>query len=320
MKRLNSTWLSVQNNIFRLTLVVSAFSTFTTLVLALVFILSGTSIDYIGFMYRYYPAVGVDICVIFSLVHRGSKTAFFLPLFLTASWQRLTFPVTRLGLNELESFVYQTGSVLDLMTLVLLFQIGIITTFLWIRKLQVQPDQCLADSDRLTTISSSRPRTNDPSQGKKRDSVAGKNLFQGQFRATLSRIIGMLLLLSSLILVGQTAPSFFNDVGITGTFYVLLYSFGLLVIIPIILNVVAAIMVHRKQTEVSYFLPFLIIMLFGRAFLWAPVADGSPYEIFTAYTGQYLDRALIGLILLNTLLLPIDWFKGFRAKKAAQAV
>jgi len=263
--------------------------------------------------FEYYPVVGVQVFFLFLLRKQWKWALYLAPLLVWALWGRIFRTRPRYNSNEIELWVYQTGSFFDKATLSYMLILIVVSILLW----------CSVH------IFSNQPPANKPLDKKQVDNPGKSQPVQPsinpvhpllpKIQSVILFIISPLLILSTLLLVIQTSLTYFQFNSPLTTFTDKLYSYGLLVIIPGILHLIIVTLIGYKWKPVSLVLPYLIISLFDRAFIATYISETQGLERFAAYSGLYLDRVLIGLILLNTMLLPIDWIKGFRAKKAAQA-
>jgi len=126
---------------------------------------------------------------------------------------------------------------------------------------------------------------------------------QGAWPRFLPEIISVALIMDSISVLWQASPRWltlkFDDYLLTSV-----YIYGREFFIPVILNTIAVVLILRGWNNVVFWLPYLLIFLSHRAFFpaweeWLP----TPIYILWA------DRALVVLILVNTVWSFLNWLK-----------
>jgi len=312
----------VQRRFFQVTVWLVLLSTATTCVefVCGLDIFERPHTDYFIFISDYYPVLGADLCAFFLLRSRWSGAPFIMPLFMWVLFSRVSHPVPPSAYNILELLVYMIGVVADLAIWIMMFFL-ILVSFLKLRFLRRLHQYLQKNPDSIQALEEQAAVTNAaaiplPKIGLH---LHGHSSRWDASRQALLILIGMLLLLSPLFWVLQMIPTSVNHTLRDQSVSAVTYIYASFVFLPALYSVFAAVMIFKTWKSIPYLLPLLVMFLWGSAFFWNSSENSMPHELIANTVGKYTDRVLIGLILLNTLLLPIDWIKGFRAKKTAQA-
>jgi len=311
-----------QSQFLKLTLSLVILSTGTTC-FELVFdflIFNRPGTDYPEFYHEYYPTLGANLCVFFLLRSRWTGAPFVMPLFMWILFSRVSHPVPPSIYSKLESLAYMIGVVTDLAIWIMMFFL------IWLSALKLRylnrlqqylkknPDSTQALAEQAAVTKSAAQTL--PKIGLHFYSNASP---WDTSRQALLVVIGLLLLVSPVLSIFQLVPTNVKFALKYQSISGVVYDYASLVLLPALFSVFASVMIFKKWKPISYLIPLQIIFLWASAFLWQVFENSMPHELIANTLGKYTDRVLIGLILLNTLLLPIDWIKGFIAKKTAQA-
>jgi len=271
---------------------------------------------YYFFMANYYLILGADLCAFLMLRFRWPAAPFVMPLFMWILCYRLLFPMPPATYSGLESLVHVVGAMADLVVWVMMLSL------IWLSTLRRQFLRRLRPYLKKNPDSTNALAAQAAVTYKAVKTLPKMGLYLSEnsslldtSRRALLVAIGLMLLLSSVFLMLKWVP--------TNVKFFLTYTSvpedildtGSITFLPALFCGFAAVMIFKKWKPISYLIPLLILFLWRSAFFWKVFEDSMPHEIIAITLGRYTDRALIGLILLNTLLLPIDWFKVWRAKK-----
>jgi len=311
-----------QNRLFKMTFWLVVLSTGSTwFEFACNFLIfNRPSNKYYEFLYTYHPALGAGLCAFFLLRTRWAGVSFIMPLFMWILFSRLSHPMPPTAYSTLESLVYMVGVLADLGVWVMMFFL-ILVSLLKLRFLRRLHQHLEKNPDSLQALEEQAAVT--------RAAVTllpkiGLHLHDETSQWDVSRrallvVIALVLLMSPVFWVLQVIPTNVEHALEYKPVTAVIYDFAASVYLPTFFSAFAAVMIFKKWEPISYLIPLQISFLWASAFIWQIPDDRMPHELIAHTLGRYTDRALIGLILLNTLLLPIDWVKGFRAKKTAQA-
>jgi len=280
--------------------------------------------DYHSFTSDYYPQLGAGLCAFFLLRSRWPGVSFIMPLLMWTLSDRVMHTWPPAVYSELKSPLYTLGALADLGVWSMMFFLILLSAlrFRFLRRLhqylKKNPNatNALAEQAAVTLAASVAAETALPKMGL----YLSENTSRWDTsRRVLLVTIGLMLLLSPVFSVLQWVPTAVKFSLTYKSVPGVIFYYGSVIFIPALFSVFAAVMIFKQWKSISYLIPLLTIYLWGGAFLLGVLDDAMPHELIAHTLGRYTDRALIGLILLNTLLLPIDWVKGWRAKKTAQA-
>jgi len=235
------------------------------------------------FLYNYAP-VGIKISLILMLKYRWKGSPMMLPGMFLVCWASLAGSPFSTNLEPVEILIEQGISFSELTGL---FAFGVIIL--------------------VDLFVNYRSKEQDPFD---KSGQQGKAILRGQkgnwrfFDWTVS----LSLILSSGASIGYSSLTFFEFIDIEG-FMFGVYNFGMTVLFPVLFNGLLVVLVLRQTKGAALYLLYLLIPLWLRAFVWRPFVSSYSAEGFFFIVGQWVDRALVVLILVNTVWSLLNWLK-----------
>jgi len=251
------------------------------------------------FIFVFYSSFGIRLCFLVMIYHRWRGVEFLLPVFGWVIIDPVPDPIISWARGDAVSSLDLTGALVSLLIyLIFLFYIAVSIVF----------------DLRFSLNTSSGDRANKSAESEQvasRGSRRIRTFAHGQ--GILLNVISFGLVIDSVSLLWQNSHRW-QTMRLDRSLLSDGYFYGHEFFIPVFFNLLAVVLIFRGWPKSSFWLPYLLIFLSYRAFN-PPWEGWLPTPLYVVW----VDRALVVLIMVNTLWTFLNWLNTRRVVLGASS-